>query len=147
MDSKLVRYFNKINLSNELMNSFEGAKLENVVVDNSDLSWTLYITLPKMIDLKLFDTICTLSESIKETRRVYYVFKHDGNLYLNDYVNYIFKKYQEKCPMLSSIKGEDIKISDNTINIEVSNNVELDKINSVKSKLIDFLRRMGYLGL
>ena len=110
MDSKLVRYFNKINLSNELMKCFEGAKLENVVVDNTDLSWTLYITLPMMIDVKLFDTICTLSESIKEARRVYYVFKHDSNLYLNDYVSYIFKKYQEKCPMLTSIKEEDIKI-------------------------------------
>lgn len=147
MDSKLVRYFNKINLSNELMNSFEGAKLENVVVDNSDLSWTLYITLPKMIDVKLFDTICTLSESIKEARRVYYVFKHDSNLYLNDYVSYIFKKYQEKCPMLTSIKEDDIKINDNIINIEVSNNVELDKINDIIPKLTAFLRRMGYLGL
>ena len=147
MDSKLVRYFNKINLSNELMNSFEGAKLENVVVDNTDLSWTLYITLPMMIDVKLFDTICTLSESIKEARRVYYVFKHDSNLYLNDYVSYIFKKYQEKCPMLTSIKEEDIKINDNIINIEVSNNVELDKINDIKPKLTAFLRRMGYLGL
>lgn len=95
MDSKLVRYFNKINLSNELMNSFEGAKLENVVVDNTDLSWTLYITLPMMIDVKLFDTICTLSESIKEARRVYYVFKHDSNLYLNDYVSYIFKNIKK----------------------------------------------------
>ena len=147
MDSKLVRYFNKINLSNELMNSFEGAKLENVIVDNTDLSWTLYITLPKMIDVKLFDTICTLSESIKEARRVYYVFKHDSNLYLNDYVSYIFKKYQEKCPMLTSIKEDDIKINDNIINIEVSNNVELDKINDIKPKLTAFLRRMGYLGL
>lgn len=147
MDSKLVRYFNKINLSNELMKCFEGAKLENVVVDNTDLSWTLYITLPMMIDVKLFDTICTLSESIKEARRVYYVFKHDSNLYLNDYVSYIFKKYQEKCPMLTSIKEEDIKINDNIINIEVSNNVELDKINDIKPKLTAFLRRMGYLGL
>ena len=65
MDSKLVRYFNKINLSNELMNSFEGAKLENVVVDNSDLSWTLYITLPKMIYVKLFYNIFNISEIIK----------------------------------------------------------------------------------
>ena len=32
MDSKLVRYFNKINLSNELMKCFEGAKLENVIL-------------------------------------------------------------------------------------------------------------------
>lgn len=49
--------------------------------------------------------------------------------------------------MLTSIKEEDIKINDNIINIEVSNNVELDKINDIKPKLTAFLRRMGYLGL
>ena len=64
------------------------------------------MTLPMMIDVKLFDTICTLSESIKEARRVYYVFKHDSNLYLNDYVSYIFKKYLSIS--LSALKNKDL---------------------------------------
>ena len=47
MDSKLVRFFNKIGLKEEEYSCFSGAKLENVIVDNNDQSWSLYISLDR----------------------------------------------------------------------------------------------------
>ena len=70
MDSKLVRFFNKIGLKEEEYSCFSGAKLENVIVDNNDQSWSLYISLDKMIDVNTFNLLCTKSENIKETRRI-----------------------------------------------------------------------------
>ena len=43
MDSKLVRFFNKIGLKEEEYSCFSGAKLENVIVDNNDQSWSLLL--------------------------------------------------------------------------------------------------------
>ena len=147
MDSKLVRFFNKIGLKEEEYSCFSGAKLENVIVDNNDQSWSLYISLDKMIDVNTFNLLCTKSENIKETRRIYFIFKHATDEYINDYVNYIFKIYQEKCPMLSGVSSEDITINENIINIKVTSKSEEEKINTIKPKLIEFMSRMGYLNL
>lgn len=147
MDSKLVRFFNKIGLKEEEYSCFSGAKLENVIVDNNDQSWSLYISLDKMIDVNTFNLLCTKSENIKETRRIYFIFKHATDEYINDYVNYIFKIYQEKCPMLSGVSSEDITINKNIINIKVTSKSEEEKINTIKPKLIEFMSRMGYLNL
>ena len=147
MDSKLVRFFNKIGLKEEEYSCFSGAKLENVIVDNNDQSWSLYISLDKMIDVNTFNLLCAKSENIKETRRIYFIFKHATDEYINDYVNYIFKIYQEKCPMLSGVSSEDITINENIINIKVTSKSEEEKINTIKQKLIEFMSRMGYLNL
>lgn len=146
MDSKLVRFFNKIGLSEEEYSCFLGAKLENVVVDNNDMSWSLYIRLDKMISLESFNLLCLKSESVKETRKIYFIFKHDSMEYVLDYFWFIFSKYQSECPMLSGINKEDITF-DGCINISVSSKSELDKINTIKSKLTEFMSRMGYIHL
>ena len=146
MDSKLVRFFNKIGLSEEEYSCFLGAKLDNVVVDNNDMSWSLYISLDKMISLESFNLLCLKSESVKETRKIYFIFKHDSLEYVLDYFWFIFSKYQSECPMLSGINKEDITY-DESINISVSSKSELDKINTIKSKLSEFMSRMGYIHL
>ena len=145
MDHKLVRFFNKINLKEEKYKEFEGATLENVVVDTTEETWTLYIKLEKMISLSLFKEICEKSSTIKEVKKVYFVFKHEDYSLLKDYVFHIFSNYQEKCPMLLSIKEEDIVLEEKNIKIEVSNAIEENKINSVKPKMKDFLNDMGFL--
>ena len=62
MDSKLVRFFEKIGFNN--YDAFLNAKLENVVVDTKEESWTLYIILDKMIPLDVFKTLCSLSKTL-----------------------------------------------------------------------------------
>ncbi len=145
MDSKLVRFFEKIGFNN--YDAFLNAKLENVVVDTKEESWTLYIILEKMIPLDVFKTLCSLSKTLIVVKKVYFVFKHNSLDLLSDYVIYIFKCYQEKCPMLNSIKEENIIINENTIRIEVSNNIEKNKVDSVLPKMKEFLINMGYLNL
>lgn len=145
MDSKLERFFDKINLNKELYTKFEGAKLENVVVDNYNSIWTLYISIDKMIDSSLFDLLCEKSSKLPIVKKVYFVWKHDDYDKLKEYTLFIFNKYQEKCPTLKSIKDEDILIEDKNIKIEVSNITELKKIEEVKAKMREFLLNMGFL--
>ena len=54
MDSKLVRFFDKIGLEEEKYKEFEEAVLENVVVDTTEETWTLYVKLEKMINIFKF---------------------------------------------------------------------------------------------
>ncbi len=145
MDSKLVRFFDKIGLEEEKYKEFEGAVLENVVVDTTEETWTLYVKLEKMISLSLFKEMCDKSSTIKGVKKVYFCFKHEDYSLLKDYVMHIFNNYQEKCPMLLSIKEEDIIVEDKDIKIEVSNGIEENKINTIKPKMKEFLNNMGFL--
>lgn len=147
MDNKLVRFFDKINLENEYFKFFEGARLENVLVDNYNSTWTLYIMIDKMIDTSLFNLLCVKSSKLPLVSKVYFVWKHDDIDKLRDYVLYIFNNYQEKCPTLKSIKEDDINIDGLNISFEVSSNAELNKINEVIPKMREFLLNMGFLGV
>ena len=147
MDEKLERYFDKIEVDKDKRKEFLGAKLENVIVDTSDRSWNIYVKLDKMISTSLFEIICENSKVLKDVNKVNYFFKHESMDLVNDYVLYIFHKYQEKCPMLMSIQDEDIKVEEKKIIVEVSNKAEEDKIKSLKDKMLLFMTRMGYLGM
>jgi len=147
MEEKLVRFFNTINASEEVRTSFIGATLENVVVNKQEESWTLYIILPKMIDVNVFKELCKSTEILPSVKKVYFIFKHNNVELLKDYVLYIFSNYQEKCPMLTSIKENDINIEDNKVLIEVSNKIELEKIDNIKDKMKKFLSEMGFLNV
>ncbi len=142
-----MRFFKKINLLEEYYDYFKTATVKNVVVDTTEESWSIYIEINDMIPVEVFKLICDLSKNIKEVKKVYFIFKHNSLNLLKDYVFYIFQNYQEKCPMLKSINETDIILEDKTIKIEVANNAELDKINSIKPKMLEFLKNMGYLGI
>jgi len=147
MDEKLIRFFNKIDLNEEHRSCFLDAKLDSVVVDTHEESWSLYIQLKKMISVSTFKALCTKSKTLKEVKKVYFIFKHEDDSLLNNYINYIFNNYQEKCPMLNSIKESDITVNDKTIKIEVANKTEYDKILTIKDSMLNFLSEMGFLGL
>ncbi len=144
MDDKLLRFFNKINFDKDLEEKFLDSKVEKVVVDTQEKSWTLYITLNKMIDTDTFNILCEKSNNLKEVEKVYFVFNHGTNDLLKDYAIYIFKKYQDKCPMLNSIKESDFIVEDSTIKIEVANTAEIEKIKSIQNDMKEFLENMGY---
>ena len=147
MDNKLEKFFKKINLNDEDSSSFLGATLKNVVINREEESWTLYIELKTMITLEIYKTICEKSKSLPSVKIVYFVFKHDDSEYLKDYFLHAFKNIQDKCPTLNSIKEEDILIDENNIKIEVANNAEIEKINSIKEEIKEFLINMGYLNI
>ncbi len=147
MDNKLIRFLKTINLEEDKHSAFLGATIENVVVNKEEETWTIYIKIPSIIDVTLFEEICKKSEELKVVKKVYFLFKHDNNDKLQEYTNYIFEKYQEKCPMLNSIKKEDIIVEETNIKIEVANITELEKINSIKNKMKEFLNNMGFLNI
>ena len=144
MDNRLIKFFNKINLNEDKQAHFLGATVEKVLVDTQEESWTIYIKLEKMIEIDTFKEICELSKKLQDVKKVYFVFQHDEKEYLQEYFKHIFKTYQEKCPMLNSIKDNDIVIEDKKIKIETANTTELEKINLVKENMTKFLSEMGY---
>lgn len=147
MDNKLVRFLDKINLDKEYYDSFLNARVENVEVDNYNSTWTIYISIDKMISVDLFNLLCKKSSDLPLVKKVYFAFKHEDKELLRDYTLYIFHTYQEKCPMLNAIKDEDILFNNDIINIEVSNISELNKLNDIKIKIKEFLNYMGFLGI
>ena len=147
MDNKLVRFLNKIELEERSQQEFLNATIESVIVNTKDESWTIHINLEKMIKVELFKKLCDLSSKLEEVKKVYFVFKHNDKNYLTDYCLHIFKHYQNICPMLNSIKESDIIIENTNIKIEVANNAELEKINTIKEKMIEFLNKMGYINI
>lgn len=142
MDSKLERYFERINFKD--YDEFQNTKLEKVTINEEKNTWTLYIAIDKMISTNTFQSICDASKVLEDVSKVFYVFKHEDYRLLLDYAIFIMDNYKKKCPMLEVITNDDIKVEDKKIIVEVANKIEKEKINHIKDKLLDFLNRMGF---
>ncbi|MEG2457481.1 MAG: PolC-type DNA polymerase III [Bacilli bacterium] len=145
MDNKLKRFLDLIHMEEEDRIPFFNAFVKKVDVNVKEKRWTIYINIDNLINVEVFKKLCFLSESIKDVEKVRFVFSfsNENNLIL-DYFHYIFDIYGESCPMLLTLKNNNITFNNNIINIEVLNKIEETKIMSLKSKFIKFLNNMGF---
>ena len=145
MDSRIERFLTKINFDKDKYECFETAVLKNCIVDNEKCMWKLYISLEKQIDIDTFKILKECSKSLENVNDVFFYFEVKSYKYLKEYFYYILDKIIENCPMIESIiKDEFLKFANNNITIEVFNEVEKNKIESVKSNIILFLKDMGF---
>ncbi len=145
MDDKLLRFFSVINFEEDKYPFFTDAKVKKVVVDNAKKEWIIYINLVNLIPVSIFREMYEKSKNIKDVDKVHFVLKFENdNGYLIDYYRYYFEILVNACPMLESIKENNVVIEGNIINIDVLNKAEEKKILSLKKNIIKFLDNMGF---
>ena len=145
MDSKLERFLNAINFDKEMYKYFENASVKEVLLNKKTSKMTLIININEVLPIDVFKKLNTLSCDLKGAKKVRFKFiREDGYKYYSDYFNYYFDILVSKCPMLTCIDRDKIKIEDGNITFEVLNKVEEDKIKSLYEKIESFLIDMGY---
>ena len=143
-DKKLERFFNAINFNIEYFKYFENASIKDVLLLKKLDKMTIIFNIDKTIPIDVFKELCEKGITLKGIKQARYKFIVDTKRYLNDYFNYYFDILVSKCPMLNCIDRDKITINDNNIKIEVLNETEEAKINSLIDKMSTFLNSMGF---
>ncbi len=145
MDTNILRFLDKIDFDKEKYHIFEGAKIVNVEVREDEKKWIVSISLNSLLNINDFKDLCEKSKNMKNVDKIYFNFKFkESNTYLKDYFLYYFDILKEKCPMLQSITNQRIEIEGCSINIKVINKIEEKKVFSLKEKMHEFLKHMGF---
>ncbi len=146
MDSKLERFLNAVNFNKDFTSYFDKAVVKDVRINKETNRMTLILNLDKLIPVTVFEELYNKGKTLKGASEVRYKFiiKNIDNEYFKDYFNYYFDILLSRCPMLEAIDKNKITFNDNNINFEVLNNVEKDKIDSLKEKIEIFLTDMGF---
>ena len=144
-DEKLLRFFNAVNFNDSLTQYFKDYAVKEVLLEQKTNTMRLVLECDDLVPISVFKELYRSGNTLKGVYKVIYKFIVKNNTkYLEDYFNYYFDKLVSKCPMLECIDREKIKFNDNIIDITVLNNVEKNKIESLKEKIEIFLSDMGF---
>ena len=144
-DEKLLRFFNAVNFNDSLTQYFKDYAVKEVLLEQKTNTMRLVLECDDLVPISVFKELYISGNTLKGVYKVIYKFIVKNNTkYLEDYFNYYFDKLVSKCPMLECIDREKIKFNDNIIDITVLNNVEKNKIESLKEKIEIFLSDMGF---
>ena len=139
-DEKLLRFFNAVNFNDSLTQYFKDYAVKEVLLEQKTNTMRLVLECDDLVPISVFKELYRSGNTLKGVYKVIYKFIVKNNTkYLEDYFNYYFDKLVSKCPMLECIDREKIKFNDNIIDITVLNNVEKNKIESLKEKIEIFL--------
>ena len=145
MDSKLERFFNKINYNNK--EYFNKSKIIKVIVNKLEETWTIYIDNNEYIKpeilLELIDVCKKGIDNVNEINIVY----NANNLTDEDKINYfkyLLNELVKTSPSISSIINNSITILDDVITIEVISSIE-EKM--LKKEIKNILKKLSIFGL
>ena len=144
MDSKLERFFNAINFNEDYYVYFNDASVNDVLLNKKLNKMILVLNMKSEVPIDVFKELYVQGKTLKGADDVKYRFIVEEEKYIEDYFNYYFDYLVSKCPMLTCINRDKIKIEDNSINFSVLNKAEENKIDSLKDKIISFLSDMGF---
>ncbi len=144
-DEKLERFLNAIDFNIDYTTFFERASLLQVFLNKKIKMMTLSIEMDDLIPIEIFKELYESSKKFKNINKVHFIFsvKNNDKLF-KEYFEYYFDILVLSCPMLECIDKDKIRFENNIIDFEVLNKTEVDKINSLKNKIIDFLTNMGF---
>ncbi len=144
-DEKLLRFLNAVNFNDSLTQYFKDYTVKEVLLEKKTNTMRLVLECDELVPINIFDELYKSGNTLNGVNKVIYKFIVKNNTkYLEEYFNYYFDKLLSKCPMLKCIDRDKIKFDNSNINIPVLNNVEKDKIESLKEKIEIFLSDMGF---
>lgn len=144
-DNKIERFFNAINFNQDFACYFKDAVLKDVLLNKKINKMTMIFEIDDLIPIEVFKELYQKGKTLNGADEVRFKFivKNNNKLF-SDYFNYYFDILISKCPMLNCIDRDKISFVDNTINIDVLNKAEKEKIESLSEKIEIFLSDMGF---
>src|SRR5574344_25531 len=124
MQDKLKLLLEQINIPDQYRIYFNDGTLDKICVVKSDNKVKFLITLTQILPVSAYVKFVNL---------------------LNEYYEYFMNEYTTSSPLLEMFIGIPIEISNDNLTIEVSNKAEVMKFNSIKDRLIEDLKNIGFI--
>lgn len=142
MEKNLITLFNKINLEEEYYSIFENAKLVKIAVEEKDFYFE--IETNAVLEPNVYDHVLNLINNSFNKSSNHLLIKPLTNDYtlVNDYFNYFIDSLGIKA--LAHFKTSKIKVEEDTIEIEVINKAEYNKLNKYIEKLNQSYKSFGF---
>ena len=138
MEEKLNILLGQIHLEDEYFNYFINAKLERIIGNRNKDTYQFIIDIENVLPLNLYLHFNNLVKesfvSIKNTL-VSFNCSNYNEQYIRDYYEYFLDIYATDAPLLEMFKEYSINLSNNILNIEVSNKAEIMKFDSIKAQI------------
>lgn len=148
MQDKLRLLLEQIVMPNELYSYFNEGSLDKICVVKSENKVKFLITLLNILPVSVYVKFVNLLNdhfSMYDNSYPIFTVKNNNNELLKEYYEYFINEYTIDSPLLAMFVEVPLKIDDNTLKIEVSNKAETMKFNSIKDKLIDDLKNVGFI--
>lgn len=147
MNDKLEKLLNKINLNKEYYTYFEEGKLEKIVGNKNKDNYCFFIKIKTNLPLYVYkEFLMNLKDTFNTFKSIGVKFNclnKDDSLIV-DYYKYLIERYSKKCPMLEMFIDNKVVLEESNIIINVSNEVEENKIKSIKKDLEEDFSSFGY---
>ncbi|HPF82696.1 MAG TPA: PolC-type DNA polymerase III [Bacilli bacterium] len=148
MHDKLKLLLEQINMPNELYSYFDDGKLDKICVVKSDNKVKFLITLSKVLPVSTYVKFNNLLNNhfnmYDNSYPIFTITDYKDNELLKEYYEYFISEYCVDSPLLEVFVGVPINIKDDTIEIELCNKAEIMKFNTIKDKLIEDLKNIGF---
>ena len=142
MKQDLKRFFDSINFFDE---EFSNSSLKRVVLKKSEDKFYVYISSPRVISLEVVNRLFLCAKSgINGDKLCQVILEYDNVTEdeLKEYFNYLLDNAIIKRPSLVSVKNSNIDITNNIINISVTNMVEKrdleNELKSINKDLVNY---------
>ena len=148
MDDKLLRFFKKIGF-NDIV-SFENASFVSCTIHKKTNTWTIKISAPEIIPLSSMMSLKKLcSDGLDDVNSIDIIINYENlnHELVLEYFNYFFEKIIKDQVSLSGIDTNLITIGeDNTINIDVTSEMEKKLIKASEKSILEHLKDVGITG-
>ena len=144
-DIRLLKLANTIKLNENFTKYLENAELKEVLLNKKTNKMTIVIINNFLFPIDMFHELYEKGTSLDGVDKIRYKFIiKENNKYFQEYFLYYFDILVKSCPMLECIKKDKIAFDGNSVNIEVLNSAEKNKIEELTDKIEVFLSDMGF---
>ena len=144
-DIRLLKLANTIKLNENFTKYLENAELKEVLLNKKTNKMTIVIINDFLFPIDMFHELYEKGTSLDGVDKIRYKFIiKENNKYFQEYFLYYFDILVKSCPMLECIKKDKIAFDGNSVNIEVLNSAEKNKIEELTDKIEVFLSDMGF---
>lgn len=148
MDKVLFNFLKAISFPEELMSSFEEAKVIKAIQQKRSQLLKVFVEIPKVLDVKVHNALLDCKDNYPDGKfkLVFSLFNESS---INDLVvkvyftNFIMKKF-EKSAALDGLKKIKAQLKDNKIVIPVNGDIQVSLINSMYDELVDYYYSAGF---
>ncbi|MBE6149371.1 MAG: PolC-type DNA polymerase III [Firmicutes bacterium] len=146
MNDKLDILLKQVNLSEDHYTFFNGAKLDKIIGNKDKTHYQFILTIPNILPI---DTYIEFKKGLKQAFKNYKVSIHFNSINkdydkIKDYYEYLIKENMKEYPLLEMFMDSELVIDENNISVKVANKAEEMKFESIETKLIDLLTKVGY---
>lgn len=148
MQDKLKLLLEQINIPDQYRIYFNDGTLDKICVVKSDNKVKFLITLTQILPVSAYVKFVNLLNdhfNMYEYSYPIFTIKNKSNDLLKEYYEYFMNEYTTSSPLLEMFIGIPIEISNDNLTIEVSNKAEVMKFNSIKDRLIEDLKNIGFI--